>query len=170
MSLAELISSGAMLDELESTSREGVLQEMVAAMAAAGRVGREAADAIVEAVLEREGLGSTAIGRGIAVPHAKHQGVRGVAVALGRSRKGIEFSALDGQPVYLVFLLLSSERCGGRHLEALAGVARIARDEHFRRSLRRAKDAVELRAVLREADTELRAGDPPTMASRPTEG
>ena len=129
MSLTELVSAGAMLEGLESTSREDVLREMVAAMVKAGRVGRKAAGPIVAALLEREGLGSTAIGRGIAVPHAKHPGVDGVAVALGRSRKGIDFASLDGQPVYLVFLLLSSERCAGRHLEALAGVARIAGDD-----------------------------------------
>lgn len=152
MSLAALIPSEAILDGLESTSKESVLKEMVEALAAAGRVGPGAVDPMVEALLEREALGSTGIGRGIAVPHAKHESVRGLVAALGRSDKGIEFSALDGQPVYLVFLLLASKGSSGPHLEALARAAKLARDEHFHRFLRNARNSGELEAVLREAD------------------
>ena len=155
MSFAALISPEAIFDGLESTSKEGVFKEMVDALVAAGRLRCDAASSIVEALLSREALGTTGIGRGIAVPHAKHESVQGLVAALGRSEKGIEFSALDGQPVYLVFLLLASERSSGPHLEALAGVAKLARDEHFRRFLRNARDSGELEAVLREADIEL---------------
>jgi PTS system fructose-specific IIA component/PTS system nitrogen regulatory IIA component len=155
LSFAALISREAMFDGLESTGKEGVLKEMVDALVAAGRLRREAASSIVEALLKREALGSTGIGRGIAVPHAKHESAQGLVAALGRSEKGIEFSALDGQPVYLVFLLLSSARAVGADLEALAGIAKLARDQHFRRSLRNARDSRELEAVLREVDSEL---------------
>jgi len=155
LNLAALISTEAIFDRLESTSKEGVFKEMVDALVAAGRLRREAASSIVEALLEREAIGSTGIGRGIAVPHAKHESVQGLVAALGRSGKGVEFSALDGQPVYLVFLVLSSERALGTDLDALAGIAGLARDEHFRRFLRNARDSGELEAVLREADVEL---------------
>ena len=155
MSLAALILPEAILDGLASTSKEGVLREMVDALVAAGRVGRRAASTIVEALLSREALGSTGIGRGVAVPHAKHESVDGLVAALGRSEEGIEFSALDGQPVYLVFLLLSSEGAMGMDLKALAGIAGLARDERFLRFLRSARGPEELQAVLREADIEL---------------
>jgi PTS system nitrogen regulatory IIA component len=155
LSPAALISSEAIFDRLESTSKEGVLKEMVDALVAAGRVGRKAASSIVEVLLKREAIGSTGIGRGIAVPHAKHESVQGIVAALGRSGKGIEFSALDGQPVYLVFLLLSPERALGTDVEAMAGITKLARDEHFRRFLRNAKGPTELHAVLWEADIEI---------------
>jgi PTS system fructose-specific IIA component/PTS system nitrogen regulatory IIA component len=162
LSPASLIASDAVFDGLESTSKEGVLREMVDALVAAGRVGREAAGSIVEALLSREALGSTGIGRGIAVPHAKHESVQGLVAALGRSEKGIEFSALDGQPVHLVFLLLSSKRAPGTDLEALAGIAKLARDDHFHRFLRSAKGPDELHAVLQEAGAGTDAPAPET--------
>jgi PTS system fructose-specific IIA component/PTS system nitrogen regulatory IIA component len=105
--------------------------------------------------MSREELGSTGIGKGVAVPHAKHECVQGLVVAFGRSQKGIEFSALDGQPVHLVFLLLSSKDVSGQHLEALARVARLVRDDRFCRFLREAKSRKELADILLEADAHL---------------
>jgi len=155
LSPAALTSPDTIFDTLGSTSKDGAIGEMVEGLVAAGRLAREASGPVVEALLEREALGSTGIGRGVAVPHAKDRNVRGVMVALGRSHGGIEFAALDGQPVHLVFLLLSSEDSAAAHLEALAGIAKLARDEHFRRLLRNAEGPGELLAVLREAGAEI---------------
>jgi len=159
LSPAALTSPETIFDRLGSTSRDGVIGEMVEGLVAAGRLAREASGPVVKALLERETLGSTGIGRGVAVPHAKDRSVRGVTMALGRSHRGIEFSALDGRPVHLVFLLLSSEDSPAAHLEALAGIAKLARDEHFRRLLRNAEGPDELHAVLREAGAEIDAQD-----------
>ena len=103
----------------------------------------------------REDLGSTGIGKGVAVPHAKHDSVDGLVAAFGRSKKGIEFAALDGQPVQLVFLILSSKEHSGQHLGALARVARLVRDDRFCRFLREAKDAKDLVDLFAEADSQI---------------
>jgi PTS system fructose-specific IIA component/PTS system nitrogen regulatory IIA component len=105
--------------------------------------------------MSREELGSTGIGKGVAVPHAKHESVEGLVAAFGRSAAGVEFAALDGQPVQLIFLLLSSKDVSGQHLEALARVARLVRDDKFCRFLREAKDRGELAELLQEADSHL---------------
>jgi len=158
LELAALIPSEAIVDSLESTEKKGVLKEMVDALVAAGRVRRGAAKSVVEALMKREELGSTAIGKGVAVPHAKHGGVQGLVVAFGRSKKGIEFASLDGQPVYLVFLLLSSKHSSDRQTEPLAMVTRLARDGPFRHFLRDAKDAKELEGILHGADYLIQEG------------
>jgi PTS system fructose-specific IIA component/PTS system nitrogen regulatory IIA component len=105
--------------------------------------------------MSREDLGSTGIGKGVAVPHAKHESIQGLVASFGRSHKGIEFSALDGQPVHLVFLLLSSKDVSGQHLEALARVARLVRDDRFCRFLRDAGSQKDMADLLQEADAQL---------------
>jgi len=157
LSPAALTSPETIFDCLGSTSKDGAIGEMVEGLVAAGRLAREASGPVVKALLEREALGSTGIGRGVAVPHAKDRNVRGVMMAIGRSHKGIEFAALDGKPVHLVFLLLSSDGSPAAHLDALAGIAKLARDEHFRRLLRGAEGPAELHAVLREVGAEIDA-------------
>lgn len=129
---------------------------MTEALVRTGKVKERSAPDIVRALMDREDLGSTGIGKGVAVPHAKHESVSGLVGAFGRSSKGIEFAALDGQPVWLVFLLLSSKDSSGRHLEALARVARLVRDGRFCRFLREAKGGPEeLAELLAEADAQL---------------
>ncbi len=158
MKLSSIILSEAIIEELQSTDKKSVLTEMVACLVEAGRIKKESAfssGGVVDALLVREELGSTGIGKGVAVPHAKHESVEGLVAAFGRSKSGIEFASLDGQPVRLVFLLLSSKDSSGAHLEALARVARLARDGRFCRFLRDAKDRKELSELLAEADTHL---------------
>lgn len=155
MRLSALISPEVIIDDIEATDREGVLREMVAALADCGRVEKKAVSSIVKALLSREELGSTGIGKRVAVPHAKHESVSGLVAAFGRSRRGVEFAALDGQPVRLVYLLISSKDASGQHLEALARVARIARDDRYCRFLIEAGDKKELEDILREADGEI---------------
>jgi PTS system nitrogen regulatory IIA component len=102
--------------------------------------------------MDREELGSTGIGSGVAVPHAKHDAITDLVCAFGRSKKGINFDALDGEPVYVVFLLLSSKSASGAHLEALAFISRLVRDDKYVRFLRDAKDIRDIRDLLSEAD------------------
>jgi mannitol/fructose-specific phosphotransferase system IIA component (Ntr-type) len=108
--------------------------------------------------MAREQLGSTGIGQGLAVPHAKHEKVQDLVAAFGRSRKGIEFDSLDGEPVYLVFLLLSNKEASGLHLEALAYITKLLRDELFCRFLRDAANKDAVIELLREADEKLASG------------
>lgn len=160
MKLSAMIPSEAIIERLESTDKKSVVTEMVGVLVAAGRIAEESSAAVVKALMNREELGSTGIGKGVAVPHAKHDGVQGLVLAFGRSEKGIEFAALDGQPVWLVFLILSSKEQSGQHLAALARVARLVRDERFCRFLREAKDAKDLAEILAEADIDLDIAGP----------
>ncbi len=155
MKISAMIPSEAIIESLETTEKEPVLQEMVQSLIETGKISEDALPGIVTALMGREDLGSTGIGKGVAVPHAKHDSVDGLVAAFGRSKKGIEFAALDGQPVQLVFLILSSKEHSGQHLGALARVARLVRDDRFCRFLREAKDAKDLVDLFAEADSQI---------------
>ena len=139
MRLCDIISEKAVLTDLAATDKNGVIRELVDVLVKSGSVTEAARKKVVAALMAREELGSTGIGQGIAVPHAKHESVEGLVGAFGRSKAGIEFDALDGEPVHLVFLLLSNRNASGSHLEALAHISRILRDNAFCRFLRRAE-------------------------------
>lgn len=155
MKLGEIIPEGCVLDDLKSAQKEDVIKEMVAALVSAGKVDEVSSKKVIKALMDREELGSTGIGAGVAVPHAKHDSVSDLVGVLGRSKKGINFDALDGEPVHVLFLLLSSKSASGAHLEALAYISRLVRDEKWVRFLKEAKDVKELRDLINEADQTL---------------
>jgi fructose-specific phosphotransferase system IIA component len=155
MKLGEIIPEGGILDDLKSTQKEDVIKEMVAALVKTGRIEEGTSKKVIKALMDREELGSTGIGAGVAVPHAKHDSITDLVGAFGRSKKGINFDALDGEPVHVLFLLLSSKSASGAHLEALAYISRLVRDEKFVKFLRDAKDGAGLRELLNEADQTL---------------
>jgi len=155
MKLGEIIPEGGILDDLKSTQKEDVIKEMVAALVKTGRIEEGTSKKVIKALMDREELGSTGIGAGVAVPHAKHDSITDLVGAFGRSKKGINFDALDGEPVHVLFLLLSSKSASGAHLEALAYISRLVRDEKFVKFLRDSKDVVGLRELLNEADQTL---------------
>jgi len=152
MKLSEIIPDGAVSEDLQATAKEDVIKEMVSTLVAAGKIQESVSKKIVKALMDREELGSTGIGSGVAVPHAKHDAITDLVCAFGRSKKGINFDALDGEPVYVVFLLLSSKSASGAHLEALAFISRLVRDDKYVRFLRDAKDIRDIRELLSEAD------------------
>jgi len=156
--LADLIDPVTIVEELAATSKEEVIPEMVASLAAAGKVKKQSIGGLIRALRAREKLGSTGIGEGLAVPHAKHESVKELIVTFGRSRKGLEFNALDGEPVHLVFLLLSSKEAPGQHLEALAYLSNLLRDKVLCRHLKEARDRAEIAAILKDADERMVAG------------
>ena len=158
MKLSDLIDSKAIVSELESTTKEEVIKELVDALAAAGKIDSKDGKKLTAALMAREQLGSTGIGQGLAVPHAKHNSVGDLVAAFGRSKKGIDFDSLDGEPVYLVFLLLSNKEASGQHLEALAYITKLLRDDLFCRFLREAKNVEEVVELLKEADEKLASG------------
>lgn len=155
MKLGEIIPEGGILDDLKATQKEDVIKEMVAALVKTGRIEEGTSKKVIKALMDREELGSTGIGAGVAVPHAKHDSITDLVGAFGRSKKGINFDALDGEPVHVLFLLLSSKSASGAHLEALAYISRLVRDEKFVKFLRDAKDVAGLRELLNEADQTL---------------
>jgi len=152
MKLSEIIPEGGICDDVQATEKEEVIRELVGTLVSAGRIQESVSKKIVKALMDREELGSTGIGSGVAVPHAKHDAISDLVCAFGRSKKGISFDALDGEPVHVVFLLLSSKSASGAHLEALAFISRLVRDDKFVRFLRESKDVAEIRELLAEAD------------------
>lgn len=159
MKLSELIDTQAIVSDIQAATKEEAIAELVAALAAAGKVAKADTEKLCAALMAREQLGSTGIGQGLAVPHAKHENVADLVAAFGRSRKGIEFDSLDGDPAYLVFLLLSNKEASGLHLEALAYITKLLRDDVFCRFLKEAKDRAEIVELLKEADEKLAGGD-----------
>ena len=152
MKLGEIIPPDGILDDIKATEKEEVIKELVTSLVKSGRIDEANSKKVVKALMDREELGSTGIGAGVAVPHAKHDSVTDLVGAFGRSKKGIAFEALDGEPVHVLFLLLSSKSASGAHLEALAYISRLVRDEKFVKFLRDAKDAKDLKELLDEAD------------------
>jgi len=155
MKLVEIIPEGCIMDDLKATQKEEVIREMVGALVKAGRIEEATSKKVIKALMDREELGSTGIGSGVAVPHAKHDSITDLVGAFGRSKKGISFDALDGEPVHVLFLLLSSKSASGAHLEALAYISRAVRKEQWVKFLRDAQDTSGLRQLLVEADEDL---------------
>ena len=145
MNIADLLAPDAVVPVLKATSKKQVLQEL--ARLAAPRTGL-AERAIFDVLLERERLGSTGVGRGIAIPHGKLAGLERIHGMFARLETPIEYEAIDSEKVDLVFLLLAPEGAGADHLKALARVSRLLRDPAICAKLRAATDARALHAVL----------------------
>jgi mannitol/fructose-specific phosphotransferase system IIA component (Ntr-type) len=152
MKLTDIISRGAIIPQLRSTDRDTVITELVDAVLNAGLVDGGLRNDLVLRVLEREKRGSTGFGKGVAVPHVKHKGVPNMAAAVGLSPTGIDFAALDKQPVYSVFLLISPEDQAEQHLQAMEVIFKNLSKDTFRRFLRQAQNADDVWTLLEEAD------------------
>ena len=150
MPLTDLISTDAIIPALRSNSKKAVLQEM---SERAGAVSGLPARAIFDAVLQRERLGSTGVGKGIAIPHGKLPTCQRLFGVFARMDRPIDFDALDGAPVDLAFLLIAPEAAGADHLKALARVARVLRDPHVCGNLRGARDPATMFAIMTAAPT-----------------
>lgn len=152
MKLKEFIVQDAIVADLKSTSRDDALRELVTALAAAGTVPEAAVEEIVAALVKREKNGSTGFGKGVAVPHVKHPGVTKMVGTVGRSAGGLNFAALDGQPVFSIFLLLSPENQPQQHLQAMNVVFTNLQDDMFRKFLRQSDTRQKIVDLLEEAD------------------
>jgi mannitol/fructose-specific phosphotransferase system IIA component (Ntr-type) len=152
MKLRDFIVSEAIRPQLAAEDRDGAVRELVTALADAGSIPEGAVDEIVAAIIKREQNGSTGFGKGVAVPHVKHSKVKQMAGAIGRSTGGIDFAALDHQPVYTVFLLLSPENQPQQHLKAMNIVFSNLQKDMFRRFLRQAETSEAIVDLLDEAD------------------
>jgi len=152
MKFADFVSAKAICAELTATDKEAAIREMVQALLDAGEVEADEFEGIIKTILKREELGSTGIGRGVAVPHTKHPSVDRLVGTVAVSRQGVEFAALDGEMVHLFFLLISPPDRPGDHLRALENISRQLRDDTFCRFLKQAKNAQDIRQLLDEAD------------------
>jgi PTS system fructose-specific IIA component/PTS system nitrogen regulatory IIA component len=152
MKFADFISSAAIRAELTADDKAGVIREMIGALLEAGKIPEGEVEGIVKAILKREELGSTGIGRGVAVPHTKHSSVQRLVGTVAVSSEGIDFDSLDGEKVQLLFLLISPPDRPGDHLRALENISRQLRDDTFCKFLKQAKTADDIRQLLDEAD------------------
>lgn len=152
MKFSDFVSVTAIKADLGAFEKPGVIRELVESLAAAGAVKAAEVEGIVAAIMKREELGSTGIGRGVAVPHTKHASVEKLVGTVGVSSEGIDFNSLDGDKVQLFFLLISPPDRPGDHLRALENISRQLRDDTFCRFLKQAKSAHDIQQLLEEAD------------------
>ena len=152
MKLREFIVGDAIEANLKATDRDGAIRELVTNLATAGALPDTAVDEVVSALIKREQNGSTGFGKGVAVPHTKHPKVKKMAGTIGRSEAGIDFAALDHQPVYSVVLLLSPENQPQQHLQAMNIIFSNLQKDMFRRFLRQSTTREAIRELLDEAD------------------
>ncbi|PQO41318.1 PTS sugar transporter subunit IIA [Blastopirellula marina] len=152
MKFADFICVNGIKPELVAQDKEGVIRELAESLVSAGAIQAENVDGIIKAIMKREELGSTGIGRGIAVPHTKHPSVETLVGTVGVSTSGVEFSSLDGEKVHLFFLLVSPPDRPGDHLRALENISRQLRDDMFCKFLKQSKTVPDIQQLLEEAD------------------
>jgi PTS system fructose-specific IIA component/PTS system nitrogen regulatory IIA component len=152
MKFSDFVERGAVKADLAADTKEAVIREMVQTLVNAEKVAAADYESIIKAILKREELGSTGIGRGVAVPHTKHPSAKKLMGAVAVSHEGVDFDSLDGEKVYLFFLLISPPDRPGDHLRALENVSRQLRDDSFCKFLKQAKGANDILTLLDEAD------------------
>jgi PTS system nitrogen regulatory IIA component len=153
MKFSELINENYIIPEFQGSTKKQVLEELVEALAAnKGEIDRVE---LLNALLEREKLGSTGIGDGVAIPHGKLKGLDNIILLFGKSGQGVDFDAIDGKPVCLVFLLVAPADSAGLHLKALARLSRMLRETEFKNSLLMASDAETLLKIIIDKDENL---------------
>jgi len=155
MRLMEFIATSAIVPDLKADTARGAIDEMVGELVRIKAVSQKDRRKVVDAILRREKKGTTGFGNGVAIPHAKHEGVKGVVGLVARSTAGIDFAALDREPVHLFFLLLSHPDQPEQHLKAMEHIFRSIKNDHLRRFMCQASTRDELVDLLREADDEL---------------
>jgi PTS system nitrogen regulatory IIA component len=146
----DFLCNEAIITDLEATDKKGAISELVQILASAKKIKRP--EEVISVIMEREKLGSTGIGQGVAIPHGKTDIVPQQVGALGISQRGVEFNSLDGEPVYIVFLLCGPVDIAGQHLKALARISRLLKDRFVRTALRDAKSVDEVIKIISKED------------------
>ena len=152
MKLSDFVVREAILVDLQATGKEETIREIVQSLRDSGQVADSDYEGVVRAILGREELGSTGIGQGVAVPHTRHPTVQRLVGTVALSKRGVDFAALDGEPVNIFFLLISPPNQPGDHLRALENISRHLKDEKFVEALRQAKTRDSVVALLADAD------------------
>ena len=155
MKILDFLCPDAVTGDLKATTKKELIEEMVTLMVEAGAFEKKHKAKIIDVLMARESLGSTAIGQGIAIPHTKSDTVSGLVSALAISKKGVNFDSLDGEPAYIFFLLIAPSDSAGPHLKALARVSRLLKDKFFRDSLKNTKTAKDVMDLLSQEDSRI---------------
>ncbi len=148
MALIDLITPEVIKVPLESNTKIGVLEELAGVLLKAGKI--DSAGPVVDALIQRESLGSTGLESGIAVPHCKTQHVKTLTIAIGIAPDGIDFDSIDGEPSTIFFCLLAAPDQSGPHIEALSEIARLTRSKSFCKMLKESKNPEEVVELFRE--------------------
>jgi fructose-specific phosphotransferase system IIA component len=152
MKIMEFLSKNAITPDIKSVKKEDVAKELVDTLVDSGEIEKRHRNKLIDALMARESLGSTAIGQGVAIPHAKSEYVEKLVAAFGLSKKGIDFDSLDGEPVYIFFLLLAPQDSAGPHLKALARISRLLKDKYFRDNLRTCEEKNAIIKIINQED------------------
>lgn len=150
MTLLDILSAHSTIVGLKSETKEGIIEELVDVLADDAVVADRAK--VLQAVLEREKIMSTGIGDGIAIPHGKSDAVNTLAAALGVHRHGVDFEALDGEPAYVFFLLVSPANISGPHIKALARISRLLKNDAFKKKLIKAENPEAIIEIIRSEE------------------
>lgn len=149
MKILDLLSKEAIIADLNATDKKGVIEELIAPISELTQTDKKE---LVRVIMNRERLGSTGIGEGVGIPHGKLKNLPSLVLGFGLSRKGVDFESIDGQPVYIFFLLLTPEDAAGLHLKLLARISRLLKNDLFRQQLRDAQTADDVYAVIKAGD------------------
>ncbi len=155
MKISDFLCTKAVCSDLQASTKEEVISELVGLLIDAGEIKKNHKSKIIEVLLAREALGSTAIGQGIAIPHGKTGCVDSLVGCLGVSKKGINFDSLDGEPAYIFFLLVAPVDSAGPHLKALARISRLLKDKFVRDNLKAVKDDKDMLKLVQQEDGRL---------------
>ncbi|MFH1156285.1 MAG: PTS sugar transporter subunit IIA [Pseudomonadota bacterium] len=151
MRITEILKHEAIIADLKSKDKKGVLEELAAAVS---QIAGTETKSIVRVLLEREQLGSTGIGGGIGIPHGKLNTINTIVVGFGLSRSGVEFDSLDSRPVHIFFLLVTPENSTGSHLRVLAQISKLLKKDQFKKKLLKAQSVSDIESIIREVDEE----------------
>ena len=152
MKFVDFVARDAIRTAIPVEEKEQVIRHMAGALLESGKIAEDQCESIIEAILKREELGSTGIGRGVAVPHTKHPSVTELVGTVAVSEEGVDFDSLDGEKVHLLFLLVSPPDRPGDHLRALENISRQLRDDTFCSFLKQSKSPDDVWQLLEEAD------------------
>lgn len=152
MRLSEILDANNIIPDLKAGDKKKALEELAETIVNT-RPSLDK-DSLVKVLLERERLGSTGIGDGVAIPHGKFHGISEPVISFGRSLKGLDFEAMDGQPVFLFFLLVAPENSASVHLKALARIAKLLKNSSFRKTLMEIQSSQELYETIIQNDEE----------------
>lgn len=150
MKIGDILSGDLIVSELTSKNKKEVLEELVGVIVKQNNLLNK--EELIEVLLERERLGSTGIGDGIAIPHGKLKNIDTLLASFGKSIDGVDFDSMDGKPTHLFFLLVAPENSAGIHLKALAGISRLLKDSSFKQDLMEAKSKDDLFKTIIERD------------------
>jgi PTS system nitrogen regulatory IIA component len=157
MNLLDILSPESTIVDLKGESKEDIISELVNSLVVGDSITDR--DQVLQAVLDREKIMSTGIGDGIAIPHGKSAAVTELVAAMGTQRRGVDFDALDGEPAFVFFLLVSPANVSGPHIKALARISRLLKNDAFKKKLIEANSAEEIIAIIEVAERDIPAAN-----------